>query len=42
MGSGSSEAVILLVEDNPGDVRLLDEAFSAGKIANTIHTVTDG
>ncbi|MFC6765213.1 response regulator [Natrinema soli] len=42
MGSGSSEAVILLVEDNPGDVRLIKEAFSDGNIANTLHTVTDG
>ena len=42
MGSGSSEAVILLVEDNPGDVRLIEEAFSDGNIANTLHTITDG
>ena len=42
MGSGSSEAVILLVEDNPGDVRLIEEAFSDGDITNTLHTVTDG
>lgn len=42
MGSGSSEAVILLVEDNPGDVRLIEEAFSDGNIENTLHTVTTG
>lgn len=42
MGSGSSEAVILLVEDNPGDVRLIEEAFSDGNIANTLDTVSDG
>jgi CheY-like chemotaxis protein len=42
MGSGSSEAVILLVEDNPGDIRLIEEAFSDGSIANTLHTVRDG
>ncbi len=37
------EAVdILLVEDNPGDVRLTQEAFKAGKIANTLHVVEDG
>jgi len=33
---------ILLVEDNPGDVRLTKEAFKNGKIANTIHVVEDG
>ncbi len=42
MDSGSSEAVILLVEDNPGDVRLIEEAFSDGNIGNTLTTVTDG
>ena len=42
MGNGASEAVILLVEDNPGDVRLIEEAFSDGDIANTLNTVTDG
>ncbi|WP_436344845.1 response regulator [Natronorubrum sp. FCH18a] len=42
MGNGESEAVILLVEDNPGDVRLIEEAFSDGNIANTLNTVTDG
>ena len=33
---------ILLVEDNPGDVRLTREAFADGKLRNTIHVVTDG
>lgn len=42
MGDGESEAVILLVEDNHGDVRLIEESFSDGNIANTLHTVTDG
>lgn len=42
MERGSSEAVILLVEDNPGDVRLVEEAFSDGNIENTLTTVTDG
>jgi CheY-like chemotaxis protein len=37
-----SSADILLVEDNPGDVRLTREAFEAGNIANTLHVVTDG
>jgi CheY-like chemotaxis protein len=33
---------ILLVEDNPGDVRLTEEAFKEGRINNTLHVVTDG
>ncbi|AHG02369.1 histidine kinase (plasmid) [Halostagnicola larsenii XH-48] len=42
MGNEASEAVILLVEDHPGDVRLIEEAFSDGNVTNTLHTVTDG
>lgn len=33
---------ILLVEDNPGDVRLTLEVFKEGKLANKIITVEDG
>jgi len=33
---------ILLVEDNPGDVRLTMEAFREVKVCNRIHTVYDG
>lgn len=33
---------ILLVEDNPGDVRLTQEAFRENKVRNTFHTVADG
>jgi len=33
---------ILLVEDNPGDVRLTREAFKEGKVLNTLHVVQDG
>lgn len=33
---------ILLVEDNPGDVRLTKEAFTEARINNTMHVVTDG
>lgn len=33
---------ILLVEDNPGDVRLTKEAFKIGKIQNNMHVVYDG
>ncbi len=35
-------AQILLVEDNPGDVRLTKEAFKQGRIDNDLHTVSDG
>jgi CheY-like chemotaxis protein len=35
-------ADILLVEDNPGDIRLTKEAFKHGRIHNTVHVVTDG
>jgi CheY-like chemotaxis protein len=40
--SNGDPADILLVEDNPGDVRLTREAFEAGNIANMLHVVTDG
>jgi CheY-like chemotaxis protein len=33
---------ILLVEDNPGDVRLTREALRRGRVANTLHVVDDG
>lgn len=33
---------ILLVEDNPGDVRLTMEALHDAKVINTIHVVEDG
>lgn len=33
---------ILLVEDNPGDVRLTREALKEGKIKNSLHVVEDG
>lgn len=33
---------ILLVEDNPGDVRLTQEALKEGKIKNNLHVVGDG
>lgn len=35
-------ADILLVEDNPGDVRLIQEALQDGKLLNRIATVSDG
>jgi len=33
---------ILLVEDNPGDIRLTKEAFKEGRLNNNLHAVTDG
>ncbi len=33
---------ILLVEDNPGDVRLTQEVFKEAKILNHLHVVGDG
>jgi CheY-like chemotaxis protein len=33
---------ILLVEDNPGDVRLTQEAFKEGKVRNNLSVVEDG
>lgn len=42
MSGGPSEAVLLLVEDNPGDIRLVEEAFADADIANTLYTVSDG
>jgi len=33
---------ILLVEDNPGDVRLTREAFKDGKVLNKLSVVEDG
>jgi two-component system, chemotaxis family, response regulator Rcp1 len=33
---------ILLVEDNPGDVRLTAETLRTGKVANDLHVAKDG
>lgn len=42
VGSRPPEAQILLIEDNPGDARLVKEAFREGQIRNDLHTVSDG
>ncbi len=39
---GCRAVEILLVEDNPGDVRLTLEAFKEGKIYNHLSVVSDG
>jgi CheY-like chemotaxis protein len=42
-GSGAPRPVeLLLVEDNPGDVRLTKEALREGKIYHNLHCVKDG
>lgn len=33
---------ILLVEDNPGDVRLVEEAFKSAGSETTLHTISNG
>jgi chemotaxis family two-component system response regulator Rcp1 len=38
----SSAINILLVEDNPGDIRLTKEVLKEGKIQNNLSVVTDG
>lgn len=40
-GAGTP-VTILLVEDNPGDVRLTQEGFKYSKLTNTLHVVGDG
>ena len=36
------DVTVLVVEDNPGDVRLLEEAFHDASISNALHVVDDG
>ena len=33
---------VLLVEDDPGDVLLIREAFADNKVRNRLHVVSDG
>ena len=40
--SPTQPADILLVEDNPGDVRLTKEALREGRVLNNLHVVADG
>lgn len=39
---GGRMANILLVDDNPGDIRLVEEVFKDGQFQNRLYTVTDG
>lgn len=38
----ANSIIILMVEDNPGDVELTKEAMSSGKLNNELHVVEDG
>ena len=40
--SESEPVHILLVEDNPGDIRLTEEAFKEQNIKNELHVTTNG
>jgi CheY-like chemotaxis protein len=42
MTNGVHPIEILLVEDNPGDVRLTIEALKEAKVCNCLHVVEDG
>ncbi|MBI5664839.1 MAG: response regulator [Nitrospirae bacterium] len=43
MNTYTSRAIeVLLVEDNPGDVRLMQEALKDSKVCNNLHVVYDG
>lgn len=42
MNAEAANIDILLVEDNPGDVRLTEEALKQGKVLNRLHVVYDG
>jgi len=41
-GKIGKPADILLVEDNPGDVRLAQETLKESKVSNQLHVVEDG
>ena len=41
-GNNVNAIEILLVEDNPGDVRLVQEAVKEFKVSNKLHVVGDG
>ena len=42
LAQGSKIIEILLVEDNPGDIRLTQEALKEYKMMSSLHIVTDG
>jgi len=40
--TSTKPAEVLLVEDNPGDARLTQEALKEGKVLNVVHVASDG
>lgn len=42
MNVGGKPVEILLVEDNPGDVKLTEKAFENARLSNDLHVVNDG
>lgn len=42
MGKHYKPIEILLVEDNPGDIRLTEEALREGRVRNNLHKVENG
>jgi CheY-like chemotaxis protein len=42
IGPAPTPVEVLLVEDDPGDVVLITEAFEDNKVSNRLHTVADG
>jgi chemotaxis family two-component system response regulator Rcp1 len=42
MGGHSRPIEVLLVEDNPADIRLTQEAFKEGRVTNHLSVVSDG
>ena len=42
LGGSARPIDVLLVEDNPGDVRLVREAFETARLANELHAVDRG
>jgi two-component system, chemotaxis family, response regulator Rcp1 len=42
MSGHQQEIEILLVEDNPGDIRLTQEALKEAKVKNQLHVAEDG
>jgi chemotaxis family two-component system response regulator Rcp1 len=41
-GESGRPVEVLLVEDNPGDARLVIEAFRGSEVLHNLHTVVDG
>jgi len=42
MSTDGKPVEILLVEDNPGDVKLTEKAFEKARLSNDLHVVNDG